>query len=194
MKISTVKLAATADSSQAVKLALANRNLLTGRERKFDPGSVIVSKTNVAGLIAYANTAFQEISGYREYELLGAPHSIVRHPDMPRCIFKLLWDTIKSGDEVFAYVNNRAKNGDHYWVFAHVTPSVNRDGEILGFHSNRRVPSKEAIEKIIPLYQSLAEIEKREKTAAAAAATGLTALELHVKKTGMTYGEFIFSL
>ena len=113
---------------------------------------------------------------------------------MPRCIFKLLWDTIKSGEEIFAYVNNRAKNGDHYWVFAHITPTVNRGGEILGFHSNRRVPSKEAVAKIIPLYQSLVEIEKKEKTAVAAASAGLKVFDQHVRKTGMTYGEFVFSL
>lgn len=194
MKISSVTVAATEESRRATALAQANRNLLTGKERVFDSGAVIVSKTNVTGLILYANTEFQEISGYKEYELIGAPHSIVRHPDMPRCIFKLLWDTIKSGEEVFAYVNNRAKNGDHYWVFAHVTPSVNRGGEILGYHSNRRVPAKQSIEKVIPLYQSLVEVEKRERSATEAAVAGLKALDLHVKKTGMTYGEFVFSL
>ncbi|MBV5345526.1 MAG: PAS domain-containing protein, partial [Rhodoferax sp.] len=85
------------------------------------------------------------ISGYEEFEIIGAPHSILRHPDMPRCVFKLLWDSIKNNEEIFAYVLNKSKNGDHYWVHAHVTPTVNRKNEIIGYHSNRRAPSRGAI-------------------------------------------------
>src|SRR5580704_8741733 len=91
----------------------------TGRERTFPEDEIIASKTDVKGVITYANRTFMEVSLYSEEELLGQPHSIVRHPDMPRCVFKLLWDTIQKGDEIFAYVKNMCKNGDFYWVFAH---------------------------------------------------------------------------
>ena len=110
----------------------------TNVEVHFDTADIIVSKTNLKGKITYANTAFCTVSGYSLPELIGAPHSLIRHPDMPRAVFKLLWDTIQDGHEVFAYVKNLAKSGAYYWVFAHVTPSYGRDRKMIGFHSNRR--------------------------------------------------------
>ena len=112
----------------------------TGVERRFAEDEVIVSKTDLRGHITYANEVFVRVSGFREDELLGAPHSIVRHPDMPRCVVQLLWDRIAAWHEVFAYVLNMSKNGDHYWVHAHVTPTFDEQGKIVGYHSNRRVP------------------------------------------------------
>lgn len=133
---------------------------LTGREVSFHEDEIIVSKTNLKGHITYANKLFLDIAGYTEEEVLNKPHNIIRHPDMPRVIFKLLWDTVKDGREVFAYVVNRCKNGDHYWVYAHVTPSRDMNGEIVGYHSNRRVPQKEILTQfIIPLYQQLKQAE-----------------------------------
>jgi PAS domain S-box-containing protein len=134
---------------------------LTNVERTFQWDDVIVSKTDLAGKITYANDVFIGISGYTEDELLGAPHSILRHPAMPRCVFKFLWDRIGQGHEVFAYVINRARNGDHYWVFAHVTPCYDRGGNIVGYHSNRRVPKAEAVATVKPLYETLLGIENR---------------------------------
>ena len=116
----------------------AARPHLTGVERTFGDDEIIVSKTDTKGRITYANRVFQQVAGYTEDELLGKAHSIVRHPDMPRCVFKFLWDTIGAGNEVFAYVLNKAKNGDHYWVFAHVTPTFDDHGRIISYHSNRR--------------------------------------------------------
>jgi PAS domain S-box-containing protein len=109
----------------------------TGRERTWGDEELIVSKTDLKGIITYANRTFLSVAGYTEQEILGKPHSIIRHPDMPRCVFKLLWDTIESGNEIFAYVKNMAKNGDHYWVFAHVTPTLDAHGNIIGYHANR---------------------------------------------------------
>ncbi|RAU23646.1 chemotaxis protein [Paramagnetospirillum kuznetsovii] len=134
---------------------------LTNVARTFQWDDVIVSKTDLTGKITYANEVFIDISGYTEKELLGAPHSILRHPAMPRCVFKFLWDRIADGHEVFAYVINRARNGDHYWVFAHVTPCTDHTGKIVGYHSNRRVPKDEAIATIAPLYQTLLGIEEK---------------------------------
>ena len=135
---------------------------LTGSEVFFDDDEIIVSKTDLKGRITYCNDVFLRVAGYSEKELLGQPHSIIRHPDMPRCVYKLLWDTLAAGQEIFAYVVNRAKNGDHYWVLAHVTPSRDRRNQVIGYHSNRRVPDREVVnEKIVPLYQSLLAVEER---------------------------------
>ncbi|MDH3236791.1 MAG: PAS domain-containing protein, partial [Alphaproteobacteria bacterium] len=118
----------------------------TGREVFFDRDDLIVSKTNLKGHITYANDIFCDIAGYTEADVIGQPHNMIRHPDMPRCVFKLLWDTIQAGAEIFAYVVNMAKNGDHYWVLAHVTPSYDANGSIIGYHSTRRVPNPQTIQ------------------------------------------------
>lgn len=167
----------------------ARLTALTGTESHFAPDEIIVSKTDPRGIITYANEVFIRVSGYSEEELLGAPHSIIRHPDMPRAVFKLLWDTIQAGHEIFAYVVNRAKNGNHYWVLAHVTPTFGKGGAIVGYHSNRRVPARPALAKIIPLYGQLLAEERRHGMA------GSTRL-LHdlLAKLGSTYDAFVWSL
>ena len=111
----------------------------TKTERFFKEDDIIVSKTDVKGRITYANQSFCHMADYSEAELLGQPHSIIRHPDMPRAVFKLLWDTVLVRREIFAYVKNMSRNGDYYWVFAHVTPSFDAKGNVIGFHSSRRV-------------------------------------------------------
>ena len=137
------------------------RTFLTGRERTFDANQIIVSKTDPKGIITYVNQVFTTVAQYTEEELLGAPHSIVRHPGMPRCVFRFMWDTIKAKKELFAYVLNRAKSGDHYWVFAHVTPTFDEQGKVIGYHSNRRLPSREAVARIEPIYALLLAEERR---------------------------------
>ena len=144
---------------------MAREISLSGVERFFDDDEIIVSKTNLKGHITYANRVFMKLADCSERELLGEPHAIIRHPAMPRCIFKLLWDTIQGGNEIFAYVLNRSKNGDEYWVFAHVTPSFDGSGNISGYHSSRRVPERRILnETIIPLYKSLLEEEERHQS------------------------------
>lgn len=165
---------------------------LTGREQGFGDDELIVSKTDLKGRITYANDVFWKVSGYTEKELLGEPHSLIRHPEMPRAIFKLLWDTVQNGREIFAYVNNRCKNGDYYWVLAHVTPSFASDGSIIGFHSNRRTPNRRVIDEIItPLYRRLLDEEERHanRKEGLAASTGL--LDAALAEQGMPYDEFI---
>lgn len=168
---------------------------LTGQERFFDKNEIIVSKTDLQGRILYANRVFMRVGLYEEKELLGVPHSILRHPDMPRCVFKLLWDQIQVGHEVFAYVINRASNGDHYWVLAHVTPSYGDDGVINGYHSNRRVPNRKTVDEvIIPTYKSLLEIENKHRNAKEGMSASYQQLYKILKEKGSTYDEFIFSL
>lgn len=156
---------------------------------------LIVSKTDMKGRLTYANEVFCKVAGYSEAELLGQPHSIIRHPDMPRAVFKYLWDTILEGREVFAYVKNLAKNGDFYWVFAHVTPSRHADGQIIGFHSNRRVPDPGIVRDVItPLYAGLLHEEQKHRNGKESLAAGYRALTDFIAMKKISYDELIFSL
>lgn len=166
----------------------------TNREVSFGEDEIIVSKTDLKGRLTYANDIFLNVAGFEESEVLGQPHSLVRHPDMPRCVFKLLWDTIEGKKEIFAYVKNMAKNGDHYWVLAHVTPSFDDAGKIVGYHSNRRVPERSALEKIVPLYKALLTEEQRHSNAKDGMNAGLAMLVDTIQKSGMSYEEFVFTL
>lgn len=167
---------------------------LTGIERTFGDDEIIVTKTDPRGRITYANDVFLRMSGYTESELLDRPHNIIRHPDMPRCIFKTLWDTIESGNELFAYVVNRAKNGDHYWVFAHVTPTFDADGKIIRYHSSRRSPSRSALAKILPLYEQLVAEESRHADGKAGIAASSKMMADVLTRKGVFYDEFVQSL
>ena len=135
------------------------------------------------------------IAGYTEQECLGQPHSMIRHPDMPRCVFGLLWDTIGSGHEIFAYVVNRSANGGHYWVNAHVTPSRDGLGNIVGYHSNRRVPDRDVVEnKIIPLYKQLLAEEQNHTNKKEGLQASTTMLMELLQQSGVEYDEFVASL
>lgn len=174
--------------------AAASRVRPTGIARPFAEDEIIVSKTDLKGHLTYANDVFIRVSGYEEHELIGKPHAVIRHPDMPRAIFKLLWETVESGRELFAYVNNMARNGDHYWVLAHVTPSFDRDGRIVGYHSNRRVPEPRALEQIIPLYDRLRDVERRHPDRRDGLVASVALLEGELARTGLSYAEWIWTL
>lgn len=167
---------------------------LTGRERTFAEDELIVSKTDPQGRITYANDIFLQVSGYEEDELLGQPHSIIRHPAMPRCVFRLLWEKISAGKECFAYVNNLARNGDNYWVFAHVTPNFDRQGRITGYHSNRRVPRRDAVNAIAPVYATLLAVESRAADRKNGLDASYKALTDFIADKGKSYDEFVLSL
>ncbi|MEM8813651.1 MAG: PAS domain-containing protein [Pseudomonadota bacterium] len=166
-----------------------------GRERFFDPQDLIVSKTNLKGHLTYTNRTFLEIAGYSEKECQSKPHNMIRHRDMPRCVFKLLWDTIQSGREVFAYVVNACRNGDHYWVYAHVTPTFDETGTIIGYHSTRRSPDRDIINTDIkPLYERLRAVEDEHANRKAGLKAGEAALKEVLAETGMAYDEFVATI
>lgn len=167
---------------------------LTGVERTFGRDEIIVSKTDLKGRIIYANEVFLSIAGYSEREILGQPHNAIRHPAMPRCVFKLLWDTIQSGSEIFAYVLNRAKNGDHYWVLAHVTPTFDGQGNIVSYHSNRRSPKRESVTKAEALYNELLAIEAAHEDRKQGMEASFKALVDKLQALGVPYDEFVFAL
>jgi PAS domain S-box-containing protein len=166
----------------------------TGVERTFGDEEIIVSKTDEKGRITYANSVFLRVSAYNEAEVMGKPHSLIRHPDMPRAVFKLMWDTIQAGQEMFAYVNNLAADGAHYWVFAHITPSRPSAGAHAGYHSNRRSPGRGAVREVESLYSRLrAEELAHSRPADAMTASGLL-LTNELATAGLTYDEYVWSL
>jgi len=128
-----------------------------------DPKRYIVSETDEKGRITFCNDYFIEISGYSKEELIGQPHSIVRHPDMPKVVFKLLWETISQGKNINAVVKNLAKDGRYYWIFTEFEIRRDRDtGEIIGYHADRTKISKHVKEIIAALYATLVQIENKE--------------------------------
>jgi len=128
-----------------------------------DPKRYIVSETDEKGRITFANDYFIEVSGYSIDELIGKSHNIVRHPDMPKVVFKLLWDTISQGKNINAVVKNLAKDGRYYWIFTEFESRKDTDtGDIIGYHAARKDVSKHVIAVIAELYSKLLEIEKRE--------------------------------
>ncbi len=158
------------------------------KEKTFESTVLLVTKTDLKGKITYANRGFMDIVGIDEATLVGAPHNIIRHPDMPKVIFKLLWSYLQKGDEIHAYVKNLCADGSYYWVFANVTPSYDKNHKIIGYHSSRRSPTSEAMLIIKPLYKKLLQAEK---------SGGISASEKIInnllKEKGMSYDEFILS-
>ncbi|MDH5444863.1 MAG: PAS domain-containing protein [Gammaproteobacteria bacterium] len=165
----------------------------TDREKVMRENDFIVSKTDTKGRITYGNQIFIEFSGYSEKELLGAQHNIIRHPDMPRAVFKLLWDTISQGKEIFAFVKNMAKDGSFYWVFANVTPDYDEKENIIGYFSVRRKPNPEALAAVSGLYAQMLDAEKQAGAKDAIDASTQLLLNFLAEK-GVSYEELIIAL
>ena len=177
---------------RSVTIGPVGERTLTGVERKFNDDQIIVSKTDPTGKITYANELFCRISGYTEAELIGAPHSILRHPAMPRIVYKLLWERVQGGHELFAFVVNRCREGDEYWVYAHVSPTF-RGGEIVGYHSNRRTVNRTALPEIKALYETLRAEEQRQGDKRSGLAASGALLERFLAERGQTYDELVWS-
>ncbi len=121
---------------------------------------IIISETDLNGIITYANRKFIEISGYTKEELIGQPHSIIRHPDMPKAAFKQMWDTIQNDKEWTGLVKNLRKDGRYYWVNTFIKP-VYKDGKKVGYIAARHPAKRMDIESIIQVYAQMLEDEKR---------------------------------
>ncbi len=157
-------------------------------EIKLNPHKTIMSKTDKKGIIEYANEYFMEISGYKEWELMGQPHNVIRHPDMPKTVFKILWDRINNGIPTYALVKNLAKDGRYYWVIAHFLP-VMKDGEIVNHYAKRKAVPDELKEEISELYSTLRELEK-----VGGIEAGEAYLKSYMEEHGMNYDEFIYHM
>ena len=162
----------------------------TSRERVMRENDFIVSKTDLTGRITYGNEIFIEFSGYDEEELLGSQHNIIRHPDMPRVVFKLLWDYLSEDKEIFAFVKNMSKDGGFYWVFTQVAPMRGSDKQRVGYTSVRRMPNPKAIPIVADLYRTMLDAERNAGPKDAMAASGAVLASV-LKDKGVTYEELI---
>lgn len=165
------------------------RPIPNNKEHSVSADAFLVSKTDTQGKITYCNEPFIKIVGTSEQEILGKPHNIIRHPDMPRVIFKLLWETVKKRDEIFAYVKNLSFDGGHYWVYANITASLDQSGKIVGYYSVRRKANPKALEIINPLYEKLLNLEKNGGIEAS-----LAYLNTLLHEKGVSYEEFSSTL
>jgi len=129
---------------------------VTSTEQTFPPQQRLISATDTHGKITYCNDEFAKISGFSQAELLGSPHNLVRHPDMPSAVFGLMWGYLKAGKSWMGIVKNRCKNGDYYWVSAYVTPIL-EDGRLMGYESVRVKPTREQITRAQTVYARLSE-------------------------------------
>jgi PAS domain S-box-containing protein len=132
----------------------------TNKEIKLSVYDMLVSKTDVGGNIMFANSKFMDISGYKESELMGSPHSIVRHPDMPKAIFFMMFKRLKEGKSFLSVIKNMSKSGDYYWVTTDFSIQRDRDGKIISFMSFREAAPRAVVEEIEMLYSKMLDIEK----------------------------------
>lgn len=136
---------------------------VTDYEEEYPDGCLITSRTDLNGIITHANEPFVQLSGWTREELIGSPHCVLRHPDMPAAAFRDMWETLQAGKKWYGYVKNLRKDGGHYWVYATVIPNI-RKGEVQGYTSVRRKPARSKIEEVRALY---AEMLAQEKSASA---------------------------
>ena len=165
----------------------------TDQELELPEDEFISSKTNTKGILTYANSLFIKYSGYKESELLGQQHNIIRHPDMPRVIFKLMWDTLQSNREFNGYIKNLNKDGSYYWVFANIAPSFSSENELLGYYSVRRKPDPEKLNYIQNLYADLLDVEQQ-SSAKDAIDNSLYRLNTILNGREKGYDEFILTI
>lgn len=159
-------------------------------EVKWDKTQTIISKTDPFGTILYMNDAFEATSEYNKIELIGEAHNVIRHPDMPKVVFKILWKALKKGENFNAIVKNLSRSGRYYWVITDFTSDKDEKGKIIGYTGRRKAVPQSVVEKIKPLYKSLLQIEKEK---------GEKASELYFEaylkeETGKSYDEFVLDL
>ena len=158
-------------------------------EIKFSKKKFIISKTDIKGKILFINKNFCEISGYSEEELVGAPHNILRHPDMPKAVFYLVWQSLLAGRRISGVVKNLAKDGRYYWVIADFEPKLNAEGNITALTAFRRAAPDNVIETVEELYRTMLSIEKKHNME-----KSLAYLEGFLEESGTSYDDFIQEL
>lgn len=162
------------------------------KEMKMGEDDLIVSKTDTKGRITYCNDAFMSFSGFYEEELLGQNHNMIRHQDMPRSVFRTMWQTLQKEDEFFGFIKNKRKDDGFYWTFANVTPSFSSDGKVIGYFSVRRYPHPDAVSFFSDLYKQMCDVESTISSSQQAMDASFELLKNAVKDKG-GYNEFICS-
>lgn len=173
---------------------MGERQKVNLTERILKDDDFIVSKTDLRGRITYGNRTFAAYAGLTESEYLGRPHNLIRHPDMPRGVFKLLWRTIEEGQEIFAFVKNLAQDGSFYWVFANVTPSFDASGQVVGYYSVRRKASRRGIGSVTALYRRMLQIEQAAPSVKEGMEQSLVWLDQQLQVLDRTYEQYVLSL
>jgi PAS domain S-box-containing protein len=169
-----------------IKLTKKDRPVPIDNEISIPENDEIISITDPKGIITDANEVFTRISGYKAEELIGVSHNVIRHPDMPKIMFKILWDRIKDKENIMAVVKNLAKDGSYYWVLTDFVTTVDKDRNVLHYTAYRKPINQKVKDAVIPLYKALCAIEE------------LGGMELserfltdYFKMLGMTYDEMI---
>lgn len=165
------------------------RPIVIDEEITFSKKKFIVSKTDIKGKITFINKNFCEVSGYSEDELIGTPHNILRHPDMPRAVFYLVWKNLLSGRRISGVVKNLAKDGRYYWVIADFEPKFDNNGNIVSLTAFRRAAPDSVIEAAEELYATMLAIEKKHGMD-----KSLSYLEGYLEEHDTTYDTFIAEL
>ena len=165
------------------------RPIAIDKEIVFSKKKFIVSKTDIKGNITFINKNFCEISGYAEEELIGVPHNILRHSDMPRAIFYLIWNSLLRGEPVSGVVKNLAKSGEYYWVIADFDVKKDGAGDIKSFTAFRRAAPNQVIETIEELYATMLKIENKRGMEGS-----LSYFEAFLEEKEMGYDEFLGEL
>ena len=165
----------------------------TTKENLLNHDDLIVTKTDLKGNITYCNECFLNISVLEEKYALSQPHSIIRHPDMPKAVFQILWDTLKRGDEFFGIVKNLSTDGSYYWVFANITPSFDEAGETQGYFSVRRKANNTLVKIMSDLYQNMLQAEKRHNNDKQAIEASTQILNDFIDDKGVSYNEYLIS-
>ncbi len=140
------------------------KNTITGKsitkpapvdiEIPFD-GGIMITETDTAGIITYANRKFRDITGYSKEELIGSPHNINRHPDMPKAAFKGMWETIKSGNYWEGLVKNMNNEGKYYLVEVWIKPKFDEDNNITGYIAGRKIPNRDRMNATLAQYKEM---------------------------------------
>lgn len=164
-----------------------------GVERKLADDAFVVSITDTSGRITYANRTFLDISGYSEQELLGKPHNVVRDPEMPAAIYRLLWEALKASREFVLFVRSLGKDGSHHWGFSTIVPSHDAQGRVIGYYSVRRKPSPGAIATISELYRAMRGEETR-RPGDHGVEAALAVLNNVLREKGMDYEQYVLHL
>jgi len=176
-------------STQTPATKTITRPIPTNTQLKVDSKKMIVSKTDVKGRIIYGNDYFCELTGYKESELISSPHNIIRHPDMPKAIFHLMWEYLKSGRTITAVVKNMSKNGDYYWVTTDFEIKRDKFGNIQNYIAFRQAAAPHVVTAMEKIYSKLLEIEKNHNMEAS-----IAYLTAFLEEKHMNYDQFILEL
>lgn len=165
----------------------------TSAEVKLEENDFITSKTDLQGKITYCNESFIFFSGFDEAELIDQPHNIIRHPDMPRAVYRMMWENLQKQQEFFGIVKNLCKNGAYYWTFANVSPSLDVEGKLIGYYSVRRQAPQNIVDTFSSIYQQMITEEAKHNSSNNAMDASIKILNDWIADQGQSYNEFIYT-